>query len=247
VTHQVRTTRATLTLESNAALVGAAQRRGFAFAGQSRHDARVTHTIKPTAQVHESAELGAGTTVWELAQIREGARLGEGCVVGRGAYVGSGVQIGNNVKLQNYALVYEPAELGDGVFVGPAVVLTNDHNPRSVDPDGHLLRGGDWHAVGVQVAEGASLGARCVCVAPVRIGRWSMVAAGAVVTRDVADFALVVGVPARRIGWVGRSGVRLVERDGVLGEWVCPQTGAVYRESVDGDGQPVLAEAAPGA
>ncbi|MDG4866296.1 DapH/DapD/GlmU-related protein, partial [Streptomyces sp. T-3] len=139
------------------------------------------------AQVDDSAELGAGCSVWELAQIREGAVLGSGCVVGRGAYVGPGVRIGSNVKLQNHALVYEPAELGDGVFVGPAVVLTNDHNPRSVDPAGRLKRGGDWEPVGVCVAEGASLGARSVCVAPVRVGAWAMVAAGAVVTRDVPD------------------------------------------------------------
>jgi acetyltransferase-like isoleucine patch superfamily enzyme len=190
----------------------------------------VNYKVMPTAQVDETAELGAGTTVWELAQVREKARLGEGCIVGRGAYVGSGVQIGDNVKLQNYALVYEPAVLGDGVFVGPAVVLTNDHNPRSVDPEGKLKRGGDWDAVGVTVGEGASLGARSVCVAPVRIGRWAMVAAGAVVTRDVPDFALVVGVPARRIGWVGRSGVRLAERAGEPGVWECPQTGALYAE-----------------
>ena len=151
-------------------------------------------------------------------------------MVGRGAYVGTGVQIGDNVKLQNYALVYEPAELGDGVFVGPAVVLTNDHNPRSVDPDGKQKRGGDWEAVGVKVAEGASLGARSVCVAPVRIGRWAMVAAGAVVTKDVPDFGLVVGVPARQIGWVGRSGVRLVGARDEPGVWECPQTGALYDE-----------------
>jgi UDP-2-acetamido-3-amino-2,3-dideoxy-glucuronate N-acetyltransferase len=190
----------------------------------------VNSRIMPTAQVDESAEIGAGTTVWELAQIREKARLGESCVIGRGAYVGSGVRIGDNVKLQNYALVYEPAVLGDGVFVGPAVVLTNDHNPRSVDPDGRQKRGGDWEAVGVTVAEGASLGARSVCVAPVRIGRWAMVAAGAVVTRDVPDFALVVGVPARRVGWVGRAGVRLTPRADEPGVWECPETGAVYRE-----------------
>jgi UDP-2-acetamido-3-amino-2,3-dideoxy-glucuronate N-acetyltransferase len=183
-----------------------------------------------TAQVHETAELGAGTTVWELAQIREKARLGVGCVVGRGVYVGAGVRIGDNVKLQNYALVYEPAQLGDGVFVGPAVVLTNDQYPRAVDPDGGLKRGGDWEPVGVMVAEGASLGARSVCVAPVRVGRWAMVAAGAVVTRDVPDFALVVGVPARRVGWVGRAGVRLVERAGEPGGWTCPRTGARYAE-----------------
>ncbi|NUR82912.1 MAG: N-acetyltransferase, partial [Nonomuraea sp.] len=154
--------------------------------------------IMPTAQVAGDAELGEGTTVWELAQIREGARLGAGCVVGRGAYVGPGVGIGDHVKIQNYALVYEPARLGAGVFVGPAVVLTNDHNPRSVDAHGEVKRAGDWEPVGVVVEEGASLGARSVCVAPVVVGRWAMVAAGAVVTRDVPAFALVAGVPARR-------------------------------------------------
>lgn len=198
----------------------------------------------PTAQVADTARLGDGTTVWELAQIREDARLGEACVVGRGAYVGTGVRIGDNVKLQNLALVYEPAELGDGVFVGPAVVLTNDHNPRSVDPEGKQKRGGDWEAVGVKVEEGASLGARSVCVAPVRVGRWAMVAAGAVVTKDVPDFALVAGVPARRIGWVGRAGVRLEASETGDGEWECPQTGARYEERVSGgtEDTPALVE-----
>ena len=184
--------------------------------------------VKDTAQVAESARLGEGTTVWELAQIREDAELGTGCIVGRGAYVGTGVKIGNHVKLQNYALVYEPAVLEDGVFVGPAAVLTNDEYPRSVDPEGNLKRGSDWHAVAVVVKEGASLGARSVCVAPVTVGRWALVAAGAVVTRDVPDYALVAGVPARRIGWVGEAGVRL--EDAGDGSWRCPQTGAVYDE-----------------
>lgn len=184
--------------------------------------------VKDSAQVAASAVLGDGTTVWELAQVREDARLGEECVVGRGAYVGPGVRIGHRVKLQNHALVYEPAELGDGVFVGPAVVLTNDTYPRSIDPDGRLKRGGDWEPVGVVVEEGASLGARSVCVAPVRIGAWAMVAAGAVVTADVAPYALVAGVPARRIGWVGRAGHKLVaDGDG----WACPVTGAQYVEA----------------
>ncbi|MFI1012932.1 acyltransferase [Streptomyces sp. NPDC020965] len=191
----------------------------------------MNYRVQPTAQVDESAEVGAGSSVWELAQIREGARLGEGCVIGRGAYVGTGVRMGDNCKLQNYALVYEPAELGDGVFIGPAVVLTNDHNPRSVAPDGKQMRGGDWEAVGVRIADGASIGARAVCVAPLEIGRWAMIAAGAVVTKDVPDFALVVGVPARRIGWVGRVGVRLVERDGEPGVWECPKSGELYTET----------------
>jgi UDP-2-acetamido-3-amino-2,3-dideoxy-glucuronate N-acetyltransferase len=201
-------------------------------------------TIRPSAQVADTATIGAGSTVWELAQVREDARLGTGCILGRGAYVGPGVLLGNNVKLQNYALVYEPAVLADGVFVGPAAVLTNDQYPRSVDPDGQLKRSGDWEAVGVTVEEGASLGARSVCVAPVRIGRWAMVAAGAVVTRDVPDFALVVGVPAKQIGWVGHAGVRLVPDEDVAGNWRCPQTDRRYTEQATPDG-PRLTEATP--
>jgi UDP-2-acetamido-3-amino-2,3-dideoxy-glucuronate N-acetyltransferase len=184
--------------------------------------------VQPSADVDDSAVLGAGTTVWHLAQIRENARLGRNCIVGRGAYVGPGVIIGDNVKLQNFALVYEPARLEDNVFIGPAVVLTNDLYPRSVDVSGKLKRPADWDALGVVVREGASLGARAVVVAGRSVGRWALVGAGAVVTRDVPDFALVAGTPARRIGWVGRAGARL-ESSG-YGMWCCPQTGDVYTE-----------------
>ena len=158
--------------------------------------------------------------------------VGKNCIVGRGAYIGSRVRVGDNVKIQNYALVYEPAVVGDGVFIGPAAVFTNDRFPRSVNPDGSLKSGQDWEPVGVTVLEGASIGARSVCVAPVTVGRWALVAAGAIVIRDVPDFALVVGVPARRIGWVGRAGVPL-ERVAGRAEWVCPQTGAKYVQVSD--------------
>lgn len=184
--------------------------------------------IASTADVDDRATIGAGSSVWHLAQVREDAVLGQNCIVGRGAYVGTGVQIGDNVKIQNYALVYEPARLESGVFIGPAVVLTNDHYPRAVNPDGTLKSGHDWEPVGVTVLEGASIGARATCVAPVTIGRWALIAAGSVVVHDVPDFALVAGVPARRIRWVGRAGVPLEPADGDL--FRCPQTGALYRQ-----------------
>lgn len=184
--------------------------------------------IAPSADVSEQAHLGEGTKIWHLAQVREEARLGANCIVGRGAYVGTGVQIGDNTKIQNYALVYEPAKLGKGVFIGPAVVLTNDTYPRSVSPDGSLKSAHDWTPVGVTIEDGASIGARAVCVAPLTIGRWATIAAGAVVTKDVPAFALMAGVPARRLGWVGKAGVPLTFEGGF---WVCPETGAKYLEN----------------
>jgi UDP-2-acetamido-3-amino-2,3-dideoxy-glucuronate N-acetyltransferase len=185
--------------------------------------------IEGSADVAGSARLGAGTRIWHLAQICEGATLGRGCVVGRGGYVGPDVVVGDHVKIQNYALVYAPAELEDGVFIGPAVVLTNDPHPRAVDVDGRPRSISDWEPVRVLVREGASLGARVVCVAPVTIGRWAMVGAGAVVISDVPDFALMVGVPARRIGWVGRAGVPLDRVEGSA-VWRCPDTHQRYAE-----------------
>lgn len=185
-------------------------------------------TIMQSADVDARAQIGDLSTIWHLAQVREGAVIGESCVIGRGAYIGPGVKLGKRVKVQNYALVYEPAILEDGVFVGPAAVLTNDEYPRSTDVRGHLKRATDWHAVAVVIREGASIGARAVCVAPVTIGRYALVAAGSVVTRDVPDFALVAGTPARRIKWVGRAGVPLAnERNG---RWRCPITAEMYFE-----------------
>jgi acetyltransferase-like isoleucine patch superfamily enzyme len=195
----------------------------------TRKDGKMDIRVAASADVDERARVGEGTSIWHLAQVREHAVIGANCIIGRGAYVGPGVRLGDNVKLQNYALVYEPAQLGDGVFIGPAAVLTNDEYPRAVTPDGRLKTGADWHAVGVVVGDGASIGARAVCVAPVRIGRWALVAAGAVVTKDVPDFALVVGVPARRVGWVGRAGVPLKPTGG--GHFVCPATGDEYVET----------------
>lgn len=186
--------------------------------------------IAESADVADGVKIGEGSSIWHLAQVREDAVLGENCVIGRGAYIGTGVRLGDNCKVQNYALVYEPAELAAGVFIGPAVVLTNDHNPRAVNPDGSLKDAHDWEPVGVKIGEGAAIGARAVCVAPVTIGAWASIAAGSVVTRDVPAYGLVMGVPARRVGWVGRDGVRLEPMPERPDHYRCPKSGSVYFE-----------------
>ncbi|UYO98158.1 N-acetyltransferase [Microbacterium sp. M28] len=186
--------------------------------------------IVESADVSPNASIGDGSSIWHLAQVREDVRMGENCIVGRGAYIGTGVVMGDNCKVQNYALVYEPAKLGDGVFIGPAVVLTNDTYPRAINADGSLKSAHDWEPVGVTIERGASIGARATCVAPVTIGAWATVAAGAVVVKDVPAYALVAGVPARRIGWVGEAGVPLTRTD-AEGVWVCPSTGDQYIEN----------------
>lgn len=184
--------------------------------------------IEASADIDEGVRVPDSTKIWHLAQVRSGARIGEDCIIGRGAYIGAGVEMGDACKVQNYALLYEPARLGKGVFIGPAAVLTNDRHPRAINEDGSPKTAEDWEPVGVSIGDGASIGARSVCVAPVSIGRWALVAAGSVVTKDVPNYALVAGVPAKRIGWVGEAGVLLIPTaDSSLLE--CPTTGARYR------------------
>ncbi len=185
----------------------------------------MNYTVHGSVLVGDSTAIGDGTQIWHNSQIREKVSIGKTCVIGRNVYVGPGVKIGSNCKIQNNALIYEPAIIADGVFIGPGVILTNDQYPRAVNSDLSLKSGSDWNAVGVSIDEGASIGAGSVCVAPVEIGRWALVAAGSVVTRNVPDFALVGGVPARQLGWVGKNGQKLHEEKGI---YICPSSGEKY-------------------
>ena len=195
---------------------------------QDLGDLSVVPFLAPTAVVAATASIGSGTQIWDTAHIGERARLGHDCIVGRGAFVDHDVQIGSRCKIQNNALVYFPAVLGSGVFIGPAASLTNDLYPRSVNPDRTLKTGEDWDPLGVTVGDGASIGAHAVVLGGVSLGQWAVVAAGGVVTKSVKPHALVAGVPARQIGWVGRSGRRLEERADQL--LVDPLTGETFRE-----------------
>ena len=184
--------------------------------------------IHQTADVVSSAKIGEGTAIWHYAQVREDCIIGANVTIGRGVYIGRGVCIGANSKIQNYALVYEPAFLEPGVFIGPGAILTNDEYPRSVNSDGSQKTASDWDATGVTIREGASIGAGSICIAPLEIGAWALVAAGSIVDKNVPAFALVAGVPARRIRWVGKAGVPLTDEG--AGQFTCPKTGARYNE-----------------
>ena len=167
--------------------------------------------------------------MWHLAQVREEAVVGADCILGRGSYVGPGVTVGDNCKLQNYALVYEPAVLEPWRVRRPRRRVHKRRLPAGRQPRRLAQVGRRLGVGGVTVRTGASIGARSVCIAPVSVGRWALVAAGSVVRADVPDFALVAGVPARRIGWVGEAGFPL-SREGD-GAWRCPETGTLYHEA----------------
>lgn len=182
--------------------------------------------IHPTAEVSPKATIGPGTRIWHHAQVREGAQIGAECILGKGVYVDHHVVIGNRVKLQNGVSVFFRATLEDGVFIGPHACLTNDRVPRAITPDGVLKTEADWEIGHTRVCYGAAIGAGAVILTGVTIGRWAMVGAGAVVTRDVPDYGLVVGVPARLVGYVCPCGQRLSEEGG--GAWRCVHCGARF-------------------
>jgi UDP-2-acetamido-3-amino-2,3-dideoxy-glucuronate N-acetyltransferase len=178
--------------------------------------------VHPSAIVDDGAQIGDGTRVWHFVHVSPGARIGEGCSLGQGVYVGNDVSIGRNVKIQNNVSVYDAVTLEDDVFCGPSMVFTNVHNPRSAVPRKDEYRR-------TLVRRGATLGANCTIVCGSTVGEFAFVGAGAVVSHDVPAFALVVGVPARRIGWMSRHGERLDLPASGQAEAACPATGERYR------------------
>ncbi len=196
--------------------------------------------IDPTARIHPTADLEADVTVgprssvWHHAQLRIGATIGAECVIGRDAFIDEGVTLGDRVKVQNLALVYHGVTVEDGVFIGPNAILTNDRYPRAITAAGDLARADDWVVSPIVLHAGCSIGAGAVVVAGTEVGRFATVGAGSVVTRTVPDHALVVGSPARRIGWVCACGQRLVDAAGAPvaadfeGAAACPRCPSTY-------------------
>lgn len=178
-------------------------------------------TIHPTAIVDQGAQIGDGSRVWHWAHISSGAQIGSDCSLGQGVFVGNRVIIGNNCKIQNNVSVYDNVTLEDDVFCGPSMVFTNVYNPRSL-----IERKSEYR--NTLVKNGATLGANCTIVCGSTIGEYAFVGAGAVVNKDVSPYALMVGVPARQIGWMSEFGEQIPLPLQGTGQYTCPYTGQIY-------------------
>lgn len=182
----------------------------------------MSYSVHETAIVDEGAQIGAGTRVWHWVHVCSGAIIGERCSLGQNVFVGNRVRIGHNVKVQNNVSVYDNVVLEDDVFCGPSMVFTNVYNPRSA-----ISRKDEYRDT--LVRKGATLGANCTIVCGVTVGRYAFIGAGAVVNRDVPDYALMVGVPARQVGWMSEYGEQLDLPLSGDAEAACPHTGVIYR------------------
>lgn len=181
--------------------------------------------VHPSAYVDEGAQIGAGTKLWHFCHVCGGARIGQRCSFGQNCFVASGVVIGNGVKVQNNVSIYTGIEVEDDVFLGPSCVLINVTNPRSQINRHKLYER-------TLLGRGCSVGANATVVCGITVGRYAFIAAGAVVARNVPDYALMMGVPGRPAGWISRHGHRL--RAGADGIMICPESGLRYREASPG-------------
>jgi acetyltransferase-like isoleucine patch superfamily enzyme len=184
--------------------------------------------VHATASVSPSAIIGTHTRVWHWTQIGDLAQVGDECIVGSAVYIDRGVIIGNRVKIQTGAQLYRGTIVEDGVFIGPRACMTNDRYPRAVNPDGRLKADSDWSQGQTLVQYGASIGAGAIILADVTIGRFAMVAAGATVVEPVPNYGLVVGAPARLVGFVCTCGRRLTAAVTGSTEWACRHCEATF-------------------
>lgn len=185
--------------------------------------------IHRTAEVAPEARIGSRTRIWSQVQVRERARIGDDCIIGRNVYVDADVVIGDRVKVQNNVSIYRGVTIEDGVFVGPHVCFTNDRLPRAVNPAGRLKGDADWDVSPTLIRAGAALGANATILPGLTVGRWAMVGAGSVVTRDVGAYDLVMGNPARRVASVCPCGQSLPDAiDGVRFHGRCAGCGSSF-------------------
>ncbi len=184
--------------------------------------------IHPSAEVEPNVTIGDGTRIWHLCHVRSGARIGSECILGRGVYVDADVVIGNRVKVQNYVSIFHGVEIEDGVFVGPHVCFSNDLRPRAVNPDLSLKDADDWKLTPTLIRTGASIGANASILCGITLGQWAMVGLGAVVIRDVPNYGLVVGNPARLIGYVCACGERKASADEARSCAGCSRSASVW-------------------
>ena len=178
--------------------------------------------IHYTAIIDEGAKIGQNTKVWHWSHISSGAEIGSNCSLGQNVFVGNKVKIGDNTKIQNNVSIYDNITIDKNVFLGPSMVFTNVYNPRS-----EISRKNEYR--NTKICEGATLGANCTIICGVKIGRYAFIGAGAVINKDIMDFALMVGVPAKHIGWMSRYGERILLPLEGNGVWECKKTGDKYR------------------
>jgi len=184
----------------------------------------MTTTIHSSAIVDEGAQIGEGSRVWHFAHVCGGARIGKGVSLGQNVFVGNKVTIGDNCKIQNNVSVYDNVTLEEGVFCGPSMVFTNVHNPRAL-----IERKNEYRDT--LVKKGATLGANCTVVCGITIGEYAFIGAGAVVNKDVKPYALMVGVPARQIGWMSEHGEQIPLPIDGRGDYICPHSNLHYKLS----------------